>query len=229
MTHIVKLEAVQKVYSAGIAVLDQLNLALPAGEFVYVIGGSGAGKTSLLKLLATEELATRGKVELFGYDLARATASQLQAIRRVIGYVPQDLKLIEDLTLQENLDIAVKLGGARAQDSQIRSRMDELLQIFALASKRDQPVSRLSGGEKQRVAVARALVRSPELLILDEPTGAQDRDQTWNLMERVLNVNAAGTTVILATHDREIVRRVRKRSVILSAGTLAQEESGCLV
>jgi cell division transport system ATP-binding protein len=224
----VSLSGVTKTYSGQSKVLDQVSLELKKGEFLYVVGGTGAGKSSMLRLMATEELATHGKLSLFGYDVATASPSTLRAIRQSLGFVPQNIRLIPDLTVLENVALSVTLAGRRVVPAQGRARIGELLDKLGLADKRNKPAQALSGGEAQRVAVARALVRSPELIIADEPTGAQDRDFTWSLMDLLLKANITGTTVVVATHDREIVRRVRKRCALLRGGRIHLEEgSAC--
>jgi cell division transport system ATP-binding protein len=223
----VTLTRVSKSYVGQARVLDQVSLELKKGDFLYVVGGSGAGKSSLLRLIATEEPPTEGAVSLFGYNLASVSPSTLRAIRQSIGYVPQDLRLIPDLSVHENVALSLTLAGSRSLSAEARGRVSELLERMGLADRRDKPVSCLSGGEAQRLAVARALVRKPELVIADEPTGAQDQDFTWSLMDLFLKANLGGATLIVATHDREIVRRVRKRCAVLKDGriTLPREEA----
>lgn len=222
----VSLTAVTKSYFGEAKVLDQVSLELKKGDFLYVVGGTGAGKSSLLRLLATEELSSQGRVALFGYDVARTSSSTLRAIRQSLGYIPQNVRLIPDLTVLDNVALSLTLAGRRVIPAQGRARLVELLDRLGLAEKRNKLASTLSGGEAQRVAMARALVRNPELIIADEPTGAQDRDFTWSLMDLFLKANATGSTVVVATHDREIVRRVRKRCAILKEGRMQLEEGG---
>jgi cell division transport system ATP-binding protein len=226
MASIVSMTGVSKSYFGESRVLDQVTVELKKGDFIYVVGGTGAGKSSLLNLLATEELATAGKVSLFGYDVARASSSTLRAIRRSVGYIPQGVRLIPDLSVFDNIALSVTLAGRRIAPAQGRARIGELMERLGLTDKRDKPASALSGGEAQRVAVARALARNPELIVADEPTGAQDRDFTWSLMDLFLKSNLNGATVIVATHDREIVRRVRKRCAVLKDGRVQMEDGG---
>lgn len=223
----IQLQMLSKGYTERKKVLDQISLTLKKGEFVYVLGGTGAGKSTLLRMLATEELPTEGKLSLFGYDLARVNGSTLQAIRRSIGYVPQNVRLISDFTVFENVALGVSLAGARVMRAEVRSKIYELLDRLALMNLRDTPACQLSGGEAQRVAIARALARGPELFIADEPTGAQDFQNTWNVMDLLQRANISGTTMVLATHDREIVRKLRKRCAILSHGKIMIEEALC--
>ncbi|MCM2324282.1 MAG: ATP-binding cassette domain-containing protein, partial [Oligoflexia bacterium] len=216
-----------KSYFGQVRVLDEISLELKKGDFLYVVGGSGAGKSSLLRLLATEEGPTSGTLSLFGYALNSVSPATLRSIRQLLGYVPQDTRLIPDLTVADNVALSLNLAGRRVLSTATRSQIDELLERLGLAQKRNKLASSISGGEAQRVAVARALIRQPELIIADEPTGAQDRDFTWSLMDLFLKANLGGATVVVATHDREIVRRVRKRCATLKGGRLAIEEALC--
>jgi cell division transport system ATP-binding protein len=216
----ISLRAVTKIYPGENRVLDQINLELKKGEFLFVIGGSGAGKSSLLRLLATEELPTSGSLAVFGYPLEQMAASTLQAIRQVVGYIPQDTRLIGDLSVTENIALSLYTANRQALTGDARGRMQELMERLGLIHLRDKPARAISGGEAQRVAMARALVRNPELIVADEPTGAQDRDYTWTMMDLLMRHNAGGATVVVATHDREIVRRVHKRSAYLKNGRL---------
>lgn len=224
----VVLSGVSKWYFGQTRVLDQVNLELKKGDFLYVVGGSGAGKSSLLRLLATEEEPSMGTLSLFGYNLSAVSPATLRAIRQSLGYVPQDIRLIPDLTIYDNIALSLSLARSRVLSAQAKAKISELLSRLGLESKRDKLASTLSGGEAQRVAVARALVRSPELIIADEPTGSQDRDYTWSLMDLFLKANSGGATVVLATHDREIVRRVRKKCAVLRGGNIALEEAMCI-
>ncbi|MEO7165292.1 MAG: ATP-binding cassette domain-containing protein, partial [Bdellovibrionia bacterium] len=160
-------------------------------------------------------------------NIASASASTLRTIRRALGYIPQDVKLIPDLTVFDNVAMSLSLAGKRNLSTPSKSRIHELLDRMGLDSKHGNMAASLSGGEAQRVAVARALIRGPELIIADEPTGSQDRDFKWSLMDLFLKANVAGATVVLATHDREVVRRVRKRCAILRGGHVVLEESPC--
>lgn len=220
----VSLSQVSKTYFGQSKVLDQIQLEMKKGDFLYLVGGSGAGKSSLLRILATEEPQSEGTVSLFGYNLATASPSTVRAIRQAIGYVPQDVRLIQDLSVLDNVALSLSLAGRRGMSREARARIGETLEKLGLAAKRDKLAGTLSGGEAQRVALARALVRGPELVVADEPTGAQDRDHTWVMMDLILRANMNGATVVVATHDREIVRRVRKRCGILRGGTIEFEE-----
>jgi len=220
---VIVLSGVSKSYYARDKVLDRISLRLGKGEFLYLIGGSGAGKSTLLRMLATEESPSEGRISLFGYELDKVSSSTLRSVRAAIGYVPQDVRLIPDLSVYDNILLGAAFAGHRAKGNGLRAQIGELTHRLGIAHRRDHLCGKLSGGEAQRVAVARALVRSPEIVLADEPTGAQDRDHTWKLIELLSQANAKGATVIVATHDREIVRRVRKPCAALSGGRIAVE------
>jgi len=220
VSRMVHLSGVSKTYSSKNPVLDQVNLELKKGDFLYVIGGSGAGKSSLLRMLATEENPSAGVVSLFGYSLGSVPPGTLRAIRRALGYVPQNVRLIPDLTVYDNIAVSLSLAGRASAAIEVRRVIDQTLAKLNIQHLREKLASSISGGEAQRVAVARALVRQPELLVADEPTGAQDGDHVWMLMDALVRANLAGTTVVVATHDREIVRRIRKRCAVLRNGRM---------
>lgn len=221
---LISLQGVSKHFKN--AIFENVNLKISKGEFVYLVGDSGAGKTTLLKLLYGEEKPSIGQVQVFGQDVWKADSAMLQAIRRKIGVIFQDLKLIEDLSVYDN--VALSLETSELSRADRKRALDETLALVGLAKHASKKVGLLSGGEKQRVAAARALVRKPEILIADEPTGSLDREHTWSLMDLFQKIHLRGTTVLLATHDREIVRKVRRRSFVLKAGKLMVEEGICL-
>jgi cell division transport system ATP-binding protein len=225
---VISLSDVSKWYLREDPVLTQVHLTLERAGFLYVVGGTGTGKTTLLRMLATEESPSQGSLQLFGYDMARVSPSTLRAIRRVVGYVPQNIRLLSDLTVFENVALSLKLAGQPHLNAEAKSRIHGVLERVGLQGKHGMLASRLSGGEQQRVAVARALARKPELLLADEPTGAQDRTNTWSLMDSLVRANRDGTTVVVATHDPEIVRRVRKRCALLRGGRVFMEDNLCI-
>jgi cell division transport system ATP-binding protein len=222
----IALKGVSKWYTNQPRVLDQVSFDLKQGGFLYVLGGTGAGKSSLLRILATQEPPSSGTVSLFGYDLARISFSTLRTIRQALGFIPQNVALIPDLSVYDNVALSVSLAGNKGVGSPA-SKISELLHDLGLENRRYALARTLSGGESQRVAVARALARKPELIIADEPTGAQDRQYVWSLMDLLIKAHKAGSTVILATHDREIVRRLRKQCAVLKGGHVTIEESAC--
>ena len=224
----VVLSKISKWYQSPVRVLDQINFELQKGDFLYVVGGTGAGKSSLLRMIATQEQPSSGSLSLFGYNIATASQSTLRAIRQSLGYVPQEVKLISDLSVYDNVALSLSLAGRRVLTTEWRSRIHEILEKIGLQGKRNTLAAHLSGGEAQRVAIARALIRAPELIIADEPTGAQDRDFKWLVMDLFLKANVNHSTVVLATHDREVVRRVRKRCAVLRGGRIELEEALCI-
>lgn len=226
----IRLTAVTKIYSGQNQtgrVLENVNLTIQKGEFVYVVGDSGAGKTTLLKLLYGEEGANAGSVEVLGQKLNRIDSSRLQRLRRKIGVIFQDLRLIEELTSYDNVALALETAGVPDRRSW-RHAIEESLGMVGAAAFAKKKVKTLSGGERQRVAAARAIVRQPLLLIADEPTGSLDREHTWSLMDLFQKLHLRGATVLIATHDREIVRRVRRRSCVLKSGKLVIEDGLCM-
>lgn len=223
----ITLRNLTKTYQEKVRVLDQIQLSLAQGEFMYVLGGTGAGKSTLLKILAGEEKPSAGQVEVFGYDLARVNTLQLQAIRRSISVIPQHIQLISDFSVFENVALGVTFGGSRLIRSEVRGKIYEILERLNLMHMRDVSASRLSGGEAQRVAVARALARRPEMILADEPTGAQDQQNAWAVIEALNRTHLQQKTVVLATHDREIVRRLRKKCASLAHGKMMVEDLTC--
>jgi|LauGreDrversion4_2_1035121.scaffolds.fasta_scaffold476971_1 cell division transport system ATP-binding protein len=208
-------------------VLDQLELDLKKGEFLYVIGGTGAGKSTLLRMLSTEESPSAGTISLFGYELSSAAPGTLRSIRQAIAHIPQKTSLVGDLSVFENVSLAARFAGARAGGQNLRARVVELLDRLGLGHKKDSRADCLSGGEAQRVSIAQALVRKPELILADEPTGAQDPDSAWGILDLLLKENLGGSTVVVATHDRDMVRRVRKRTAVLKGGRIQMEDALC--
>jgi cell division transport system ATP-binding protein len=225
---VIELKQASRWYSESSSrVLDQIELELKKGDFLYVIGGTGAGKSTLLRMLATEETPSSGSVSLFGYDLSTAGPSTLRTIRQALAHIPQKVNLIPDLTVYENVALSAKLAGARSSTSGSRTKIMEVLERLGLSHKKDARADCLSGGEAQRVSIAQAIARKPELILADEPTGAQDPDSAWGILDLLLKENLSGTTVIVATHDREMVRKVRKKTALLKAGRIQVEDALC--
>lgn len=214
------------------SVLENVSLKIGRGEFLYVVGDSGAGKTTLLKMLYGEETPNQGSISILGQDLSKADSGRIQALRRRMGVIFQDLRLIEELSAYDNVALSLETAGdaspSRIPHFSMKRAIDESLAMVGAGSFSKKKVKSLSGGERQRVAAARAIVRQPEILIADEPTGSLDREHTWSLMDLFQKIHLRGATVIIATHDREIVRRVRRRSCVLKSGKLVIEEGICL-
>lgn len=220
----IALNGVTKTYANNPqAVLENVHLKIGKGEFVYLVGDSGAGKTTLLKLLFGEEFPNRGDVEMFGEILPKQASSRLQTIRRRMGVIFQDLRLIDELSVIDNIILSLEIS--RIKGSLVRAAQEALSIVGFLHFKRK--VKYLSGGERSRVAVARAIATHPDILVADEPTGSLDWHQTWNLMDLFQKLHLQGTTILIATHDREIVRRIRRRSCVLKNGKLTLEDGLC--
>jgi cell division transport system ATP-binding protein len=219
---LLKVENLSKTYAPGEVVWQNVNFDLSTGDFLYILGGSGAGKSSLLRAIGSFERPTEGKVVTYGVDLQNSSRSDIERVRKKIAFIPQNLGLIHDLTIRDHLEMSrIALSpNERVDDATVQS----YLGLFNLKSKLNQPVGKLSGGERQRVAILRALSKKADLLIADEPTGAQDFEMTWKLMDLFVKLNLAGTAVLLATHDLEMVRRLRKRCAILKDGNFKVED-----
>lgn len=213
------LNHVTKTYPGNPNVLNGVSFELKRGEFLFVVGGTGAGKTSLLKILVTEEFPTQGDYAILGHFVSPNRSDELSRLRSTIGFIPQEQRLISDLTVLENLEVAARYSREAGRSAFDSSAM-ELLDRLGLRARADTLCQNLSGGEAQRVAFARALIRQPDLIVADEPTGAQDREHTWTMMDLLVRASQNGTTVVMATHDRELVRRVRKKTAFLQSGHL---------
>ncbi len=212
---------VSKFYDNAKALVGA-TLQIERGEFVFLVGPSGAGKTTLLKMIWREEVPTRGQVYVGGRSVARMKHSEIPALRRQIGMVFQDFRLLQERTAYENVAFAMQvIGSARAE---IGRRVPEILEQMGLKDMAGMFPRQLSGGEQQRVAIARALVNKPALLIADEPTGNLDRDTAWEIVNCLQEINNQGTTVVIATHAREIVDTMRQRVIALENGRVVRDE-----
>jgi len=220
----VRLERVALSYGTGKRapeVLSELSFAIPEGGFRWLLGPSGAGKSSLLRLLFLGLRPTRGRLSMLGTEVATAHRAQLPRLRRHIGVVFQDFRLLGHLSAYDNVALPLRLAGWSAL--QVRTDVTEMLHWVGLAAKMDAPPATLSGGEQQRVAIARAVVARPALLLADEPTGNLDDAQAQRLMGLFLEMNRLGTTVVLATHNTRLVERFPARSLVLDQGTLVHD------
>lgn len=215
-------ENVSKIYNGDCVALDSINLRIKPHEFVSVAGASGAGKSTMLKLLIGEEKPTEGKVFLDSQNLNLVRSSELPAIRRKIGMVFQDFRLLANRTAYENIAFALEVAGGTNEE--ISQDVPQVLEVVGLADKRDYFAHQLSGGEKQRVAIARALIHRPSVILADEPTGNLDLLNTWDIIKLLLKINELGTTVILATHDREVINNLARRVITLDKGKLIRDE-----
>jgi cell division transport system ATP-binding protein len=218
---VIQLFHLTKEYPGEPPALSDVTLDVEKGEFVFLTGPSGAGKSTLLKLIFCAEAPTSGQILLFGKNVARVTAAEVPYVRRNIGVVFQDFKLLPDRTVAEN--VALPLEVRALPDREVRRRVAGLLRSVGLEYRADKFPPSLSGGEQQRVAVARALVGDPALLLADEPTGNLDAERTLEVMELLANANARGTTVLIATHDRSLLERYKRRVVQLERGRLLSD------
>lgn len=215
---------VSKIYPNGVKALDDISFKVDRGEFLFLVGPSGAGKSTITKLLIREEIPTRGQIFINSKSSVRMKRSEIPKMRRGIGMVFQDFKLLESKTAYENVAFAMEVIGRHTRD--IKLRVPEVLQMVGLKGKENRFPGELSGGEQQRVGIARALVNRPLLLIADEPTGNLDRETAVGLMELLFDINHKGTTVIMATHALELVEAAHKRVIELARGKLVSDKQG---
>ena len=215
-------DAVRKVYEPNVAALTDVSFVIEKGEFVFVVGASGSGKSTVIRLVLKEIEPTDGKIVVGGRDLSRLKRSKVPMLRRNIGCVFQDFKLLPNRTAAENVAYALKVQGESG--NAIRRKVPEVLNLVGLAHKMSSYPDELSGGEQQRVSIARAVVNHPPLLICDEPTGNLDPDTSVGIMQLLYRINRAGTTILMATHDREMVDKMRRRVIGLDDGRLARDE-----
>src|SRR3954468_14928701 len=216
------LENVRKVYEPNVVALDSVSFVIEKGEFVFIVGASGSGKSTIIRLLLKELEPTSGRILVGGRDLSRLKRSKVPMLRRNLGCVFQDFKLLPNRTAAENVAYALRVQGEPS--SSIRRKVPEVLNLVGLAHKMSSKPEEVSGGEQQRVSIARAVVNHPPLLICDEPTGNLDPDTSVGIMQLLSRINRAGTTVVMATHDREMVDKMRRRVIALDDGRLARDE-----
>jgi len=219
----IKFENISKVYPGNIVALSDISFEIKPKEFVCLVGKSGAGKTTLLKLILAEEKPTQGRIFFDGQDIQKIKLRHLPFLRRRIGAVFQDYKLLSNKTVYENIAYALEVIGAPS--AQIGRDMIHILEIVGLTNRANNFPVQLSGGEKQRVAIARALIHRPEVILADEPTGNLDLYHTLDIVRLLLKINELGTTVVLATHNKEIVNFLRKRTITLKDGKVIRDEA----
>ena len=220
----VRLEGVSKRYGTGKEALVDVDLVIPEGDFVFLVGPSGAGKSTLIRLLVRDEKATEGSVGVAGHDLGRMRKREVPLLRRKIGIVFQDYRLLPRKTVYENVAFALEVTGTpkRLMDPAV----GRALALVGLTEQAKQRPHQLSGGEQQRTAIARAMVHDPRLIIADEPTGNLDPLISWEIIQLLLRINEMGTTVLMATHDAEVVTALRRRVVALEDGRVVRDEVG---
>lgn len=220
----IKLEHVSKSYSAGVPALNDVNLEIEAGEFVFIVGDSGSGKSTLIKLLLKELEPTEGMITIDGKKLNTIRHRQIPKFRRNIGVVFQDFRLLKDRNVYDNVAFAQRVIGASVRES--KKKVPVMLSTVGLAAKYKSFPKQLSGGEQQRVAIARALVNQPKILLADEPTGNLDSNNAWEIMKLLEEINERGTTVLVVTHNMEIVKVMNKRVITIQKGVVVSDVEG---
>ena len=218
----IQMREVSKTYDTGVVALDHVNVDIKKGEFVFVVGPSGAGKSTFIKMLFREELPTKGKLLVNGHDVVHMERSEVPYLRRELGVIFQDYRLLPDKTVFENVAFAMQVIEAPRRTMQ-RS-VNSVLDVVGLRDKYRSFPSQLSGGEQQRVAIARAIVNNPSIVIADEPTGNLDPETSWDIMDIFKRINKAGTTIVMATHDRNIVDTMKKRVIAIEDGRIVRDQ-----
>lgn len=216
------MENVYKKYPNGVVAANGIDVAIEQGEFVYVVGASGAGKSTFIKMMYREEKPTSGKIIVNGIDIAKLKSSKVPLFRRSIGVVFQDFKLLPSLTVYENVAFALEV--IEESPRIIKKRVMEVLELVNLKHKTRMLPSELSGGEQQRVSIARSIVNSPSIVIADEPTGNLDPDTSWEIMKTFEKINSHGTTIVMATHNKEIVNTKKHRVIAIDGGMIVRDE-----
>lgn len=218
----IQMKNVSKTYDNGVEALSKVSIDIGKGEFIFVVGPSGAGKSTFIKMLLLQERPTKGKIILYGQDLMELREREIPYLRRSMGVVFQDFKLLANKTISENIAFALEV--IETPRREIRRRVNNVLDLVGLSAKARVLPNELSGGEQQRVAIARAIINNPPLLIADEPTGNLDPDTSHEIMELFTRINQKGTTIIMATHDRDIVNRMKKRVIAIDHGQIVSDE-----
>jgi cell division transport system ATP-binding protein len=219
---VIELKNLTKVYSQGNEGLKDVSFEIKKGEFVFIVGASGAGKSTLMKILLQEEKPTTGRIFLNGKDITGLKRRLVPKLRRSIGVVFQDFRLLQDRTVYENVAFAMQVVGASQRE--IRRQVPFMLSLVGLSQRASHYPHQLSGGEQQRVCIARALVNNPSILIADEPTGNLDPTTAWEIMDLLKDINTRGTTILMATHAKDIVNVMKKRVINLHQGKIIRDE-----
>lgn len=218
----IEMQDVWKTYPDGTHALRGISVKVDSNEFVYVVGPSGAGKSTFMKLIYREERPTKGQIFVDSFNLAKLKRRKIPYLRRNIGVIFQDFRLLPKLTAAENVAFAMEV--IEAPSKLIKRRTAEVLELVGLADKKNSYPSQLSGGEQQRVAIARAIVNNPAVIVADEPTGNLDPDTSWGIMRLLEEINYRGTTIVMATHNKEIVNTMRKRVIAIENGVIVRDE-----
>lgn len=220
----IRLTDVQKEYDNGTLALRGISLTIEDGEFVFLVGPSGSGKSTIIKLLTGEVMPTKGRIMINGFSMTNIAERQIPLLRRSIGVIFQDFRLIEKKTVYENLSFAMRAVGTKARE--IKKRIPYVLELVGLDGKMDCYPAELSGGEQQRVAIARALINNPSTIIADEPTGNLDPARSFEIMTLLERINRLGTTLVVVTHEKDLVNRFQKRVIALEQGRITGDGIG---
>ena len=220
----IRLIDIQKTYDNGTKALKGVNLRIDDGEFAFLVGPSGSGKSTIIKLLTAEVAPSGGRIMVNGYNLGSIRQKQIPFMRRTLGVIFQDFRLIDKKTVRENLEFAMRAVGASPRE--IRKRIPYVLDLVGLSRKEDRYPTQISGGEQQRVAIARALVNNPQMIIADEPTGNLDPQRSLEIMMLLERINELGTTMLVVTHEKELVNRFSKRVIAIENGRIISDETG---
>ena len=222
MIILIEMQDVWKAYANGVMAVNGINVHIDKGEFVYIVGPSGSGKSTFIKMMYREEVPTRGKILIDGTDITKLKYREVPFLRRKIGVVFQDFKLLPKLTVYENVAFALEV--IEESPRQIRRKVMEVLDLVKLKHKARFFPNELSGGEQQRIAIARSIVNNPPVVVADEPTGNLDPENAWSIMEIFERINNNGTTVVMATHNKEIVDRMVKRVIAIEGGMIVRDD-----
>ena len=220
---IIEMRDVVKKYDNGTTALRGVTVSIDAGEFAYIVGPSGAGKSTFIRALYREVKIDKGSLQVAGYNLVKIKKKDVPMLRRNVGVVFQDYKLLPKKTVYENIAFALEISGM--SNREIKGAVPKVIDIVGLTGKENKFPNQLSGGEKQRVAIARAIVRQPKILIADEPTGNVDPTNTWGIVRLLEKINRYGTTVLLTTHNTEIVNRLKRRVLTIENGSIVSDQS----
>lgn len=222
MIDLIEMQDVWKSYANGVMAVNGISVHIDKGEFVYIVGPSGSGKSTFIKMMYREELPTRGKIFIDGTDITKLKQKQIPFLRRKIGVVFQDFKLLPKLTVYKNIAFALEVIEENPRN--IRKKVMEVLDLVNLKHKARSFPNELSGGEQQRVSIARSIVNNPTVVVADEPTGNLDPENAWTIMEIFERINNNGTTVVMATHNKEIVNRMVKRVIAIESGMIVRDD-----
>lgn len=220
---VIKFENVSKKYNPSITALENINLEVSGGEFIFLVGPSGAGKSTLLRLLTKEASPTSGKIFVEDIDITKLKSKDIPKYRRKIGFVFQDFKLLDDHTVFENVALALEVRGVK--EDEINKEVERILKLFEIWQRKNLFPSQLSGGEAQRTAIARAIIGKPDILLADEPTGDLDPQTSWGVLQLLNEINSWGTTILMATHNAEIVNTLKRRVISLRDGKIVKDKS----